>query len=123
VTMGRYLRFGHAALYARDRKRLQAFYQTIFEMKMLTGDERPEISQLAFDPEASVHDLSVVGHPNQVQMTFYADSLVHLQSFRQKVRAAGIPAAELTVRPQGVSFHFCDPEGNRIELMCLSGER
>ncbi|MCA0757656.1 VOC family protein [Paenibacillus sp. N4] len=116
-----HFQLGQAALYARDRKRLQVFYQTMFEMKLLAADDRSDVSLLAFDPEAGSHDLSVVGHPNQVHMTFYTDSLASLQEHWRKVRKAGIPAAEMTVRDEGVSFRFSDPEGNRIEVMWRSG--
>lgn len=121
--MGWNLRLGHTAIYARDKKRLQTFYQNAFDMKLLPDDARGEVSRLAFDPESGLCDLSVVGHPNDVQTTFYADTLEELAVLRGKLAAAGVPVAELMPGRRIVSFYFRDPEGNRIEIAWLNEER
>lgn len=115
--MERQIRLSHVALYARNRKRLQSFYESVLDMKLVISDDRAEVSGLAFDQEASVHDLSVVGHPNQVLMTFVVDSLDQMKMLWNKVRESGIPASEWREGQQGLSFYFHDPEGNRIELL------
>ncbi|MDF2962768.1 MAG: hypothetical protein K0S39_4503 [Paenibacillus sp.] len=115
--MTTHFRLGHAALYARDRKKLAAFYQTVFNMKAVAADDQSEVSLLAFDSETGRHDLSIVANPRSVQMTFYADSLVRLKMLWQKIRSNHIPAWGLYMQPQGISFHFHDPEGNQIEVL------
>ncbi|MUT64754.1 VOC family protein [Paenibacillus sp. NEAU-GSW1] len=116
--MERQIRLGHVAMYARDRKRLQGFYESVLDMKLVISDDRAEVSRLAFDQDSTAHDLSVVSHPNQVLMTFVVDSLDQLKNLWSKIRERGIPTGEWRIGKQGVSFYFHDPEGNRIELLC-----
>ncbi|AJY75365.1 VOC family protein [Paenibacillus beijingensis] len=110
-------RLGSTAVYARDRKRLVAFYQTIFDMKLLASNADPEVSQLAFDTDGSSYDLSIVGNPNAVQIVFHAVSLLELKGLWERFKSSGIPARGVYVQREGISIRIPDPEGNQILIL------
>ncbi|OUS73283.1 hypothetical protein B1748_22685 [Paenibacillus sp. MY03] len=120
ADMERSVKLGHAAIYARDIGRLESFYRDVIGMKVLGGERRGEIGKLGFDHANTKGDISIVGHPKDVRMTFYADARACVEHFRQKLVDRGVPASELGESEQGVSFLFSDPEGNRIEMAWLS---
>jgi predicted enzyme related to lactoylglutathione lyase len=111
------LRLGSTAIYARDRRRLVSFYQSIFDMKLRNSDEDREVSKLAFEGDDGAYDLSIVGKPLAVQNVFHADSLIVMKELWEKVQSYVIPARGLYVRHEGVFFHFPDPEGNQIVVL------
>lgn len=110
------LRLGSAAVYARDRKRLAAFYQSVFDMKLLVPGKEQEASLLAFE-ERGGYDLSIVDHPLAVQTVFHADSPGAVKRLWDKVGASGYPVRGLFVQPEGISIRFPDPEGNQIMVL------
>lgn len=112
------LRIGHAAIYARDKSRLLSFYQEVFNMRLLHEVSHEEVSRLSFNGH-NHYQLSVVSHPKEVHMTFYTKTLADLVTFRQRLMSSNIPAGQLLLRDEGVSFQFSDPEGNRIEMAWL----
>lgn len=111
-------RLGNAALYARDTKRLVSFYQSLFDMH-LAGSSRKQADPalLAFEPGTDYYEISIVGDPRQVQMTFYAESLAALRVLWMNVRSQGIRIHGPYTEPWGVSFQFSDPEGNQIGIL------
>ncbi|MDF2837709.1 MAG: hypothetical protein K0Q63_3349 [Paenibacillus sp.] len=115
------VRLGHAAIYARDMGRLQSFYRDVMEMKVVQGDWREDVTRLIFGNEDDRCDLSIVSHPKDVSMTFYAATRAYVTTFRQKLEDMGVPISELTENERGVSFLFSDPEGNRIVMAWTNG--
>lgn len=111
-------RLGSAALYARDAKKLASFYRSVFDMQLAAFCRKHEDQTfLAFRPETDYYEISFVGDPRQVQMTFYAESLGALQGLWRNVRSRGIRVHGPYTEGWGVSFQFGDPEGNRIEVL------
>lgn len=117
------VRLGHAAIYARDMARLQSFYRDVMEMKVVQGEWREDVTRLIFGNEYERCDLSIVSHPKDVSMTFYAETRAYVTTFRQKLGSMGVPITELAEDERGVSFLFSDPEGNRIEMAWMDGKR
>jgi catechol-2,3-dioxygenase len=119
--MVRIVKLGHAAIYARDKARLQSFYRDVMGMKVMQGDGHDDVTRLGFGEERDSCDLSIVSHPKDVRMTFLAAKRADLATFRQKLANMGVPISELAENESGVSFLFSDPEGNRIEMAWTNG--
>jgi len=87
-------------------------------MKVMQDLSDEEVSRLSFHGHKQ-YQLSVVSHPKEVHMTFYTRTLSDLVTFRQRLLMSNVPAGQLLLRDEGVSFRFSDPEGNRVEIAWL----
>ncbi|MNQ98503.1 hypothetical protein D3C85_1141970 [compost metagenome] len=115
--MGNCLRLGSVGLYARDRRRLAAFYQTTFDMQLQDADADEEVSLLTLGQAPYNSQLSIVSDPIAVRMVFYTGSLFEMKLLWEKVKAGGVPARGLYIQDEGISFHFPDPESNRVTVL------
>ncbi|MDD9271651.1 hypothetical protein ACFPES_31915 [Paenibacillus sp. GCM10023248] len=115
--MSNCLRLGSAGLYARDRRRLAAFYQSTFDMQLQDPDADQEVSLLTMGQAPHYSHLSIVSDPIAVRMVFHTGSLTEMKRLWEKVKAGGVPARGLYIQDEGISFHFPDPEGNRVTVL------
>ncbi|WP_309122564.1 hypothetical protein [Paenibacillus sp.] len=91
-------RLGHLTLYARNRERVSSFYREWFGAGAEGG-------------------VDVVGHPNEVKMTYLAASRRDLERLRLRMKEAGLPVGGIEDGGAFVKFGCNDPEGNRIEVL------
>lgn len=110
------IRLGHVALFAHDRERLSAFYESLFGMQRKGKNEPRGESLLAFDSTTSHHDLSIVSNPHNVTLTFLVESLEELRALWEKVRERGIFIRGPFLQEGGICFAFPDVEGNKVEI-------
>lgn len=115
--MGNCLRLGSVGLYARDRRRLASFYETTFDMQLQDSDGDQEVSLLRMGQDPYISHLSIVSNPIAVRMVFHTGSLSEMKLLWEKVKAGGVPARGLYIQDEGISFHFPDPEGNRVTVL------
>jgi predicted enzyme related to lactoylglutathione lyase len=100
--MGTPFRLGHIALYARNRERVSAYYRHWFGEDASGG-------------------VDVVGHPNEVKMTYFADSSDDVERLRRNMTEAGLPVGAIEDDGAFVGFRCNDPEGNRIVVLWARG--
>lgn len=111
------VRLGGSGLYARDRDRLAAFYQTIFQLKLATSDEMQDLSELTLEWDGCVSRLSIVGKPIAVKTVFHTGSFQEAKEIWERIKTGKIPVRGLYVEREGISFEFSDPEGNQIKVL------
>lgn len=77
---------------------------------------------LSRDPDEHHQIVLVSGRPERIafnvinQISLKADSLLTLQDFYVRVKAAGVAELIPVTHGNALSVYFRDPEGNRIEL-------
>lgn len=122
----------HVVLYVRDLDKMVAFYRDVLglvkyrehagRMAFLTADPRLEDHELAL-AKGREGDARIVAH-----IAWRVDTPAEVKEYYEKFKALGVPIDHCVSHAyeemgNTVSCYFLDPEGNRLEIYALVGER
>ena len=122
----------HVVLYVNDLEKMVSFYRDV--LGLVVYHENPgRMVFLTPDPAIDDHQMALAkGREGQAKLLAHiawrVDTPAEVKAFYDKFKALGVPIDHCVSHAyvemgNTVSCYFLDPEGNRLEIYALVGER